>query len=156
MKRQSLLIDTNLLILLVVGSHSVDRVANHRRLEGFAAKDFHRLADILSAAQKLIVTPNILTETSNLLGSPKNPFDAPLFQMLSEIVRNAEVLEEIYIPSAEIAEMPQFPYLGLTDSGILSLKERNVVILTRDMRLASECWSIGLDVLPFELAGAQA
>ena len=156
MNSKKILLDTNLLLLLVVGSVRIDLIQHHRRLSGFFASDFRRLADILSVAEKVVVTPNILTETSNLLGSPKSPSDTHLFQKLSEIVRNAEVLEEIYIPSTEIAQMPQFPYLGLTDSGILSLKERNVVVLTRDMRLASECWSIGLDVLPFELAGAQA
>jgi hypothetical protein len=152
---RKILVDTNLLLLFVVGSTSREWIRRHKRLGAFDVRDYMILARILTAAEKLVVTPNILTETSNLLGSPKNPSDHALFRTLAEIVETADILEEVYVPSAEVAKTRQFQYLGLTDAGILSLKDQNAVILTRDERLASECMNMGLSVLPFDPVGVE-
>ncbi len=155
MTSRKILIDTNLLLLFVVGSVSPDRIGRHKRLSEFDAKDYVILARQLSAATKLIVTPNILTETSNLLGSPKNPDDRIFLQTLAEIIKNADIIEEVYVPSRTVAQMTQFQYMGLTDGGILSLKQQDAVVLTRDKRLASECMNVGLAVLPFDPVGVE-
>lgn len=153
MTERRILLDTNLLILLVAGSTSLARIARHKRLSDFVEGDFHQLISVLSKADKLVVTPNILTETSNLIGSPKNPSDAALFMTLANLVQNSD-LEEIYVPSIDVMQMPQFNYLGLTDAAVLALKEKKIVVLTRDARLVEACSRVGIDVLPFQLIGA--
>jgi hypothetical protein len=152
---RKILVDTNLLLLFVVGSTSQEWIGRHKRLGAFDVRDYVILARIVGAAEKIVVTPNILTETSNLLGSPKNPDDQALFGLLAQIVKSADILEEVYVPSARAAETRQFPYLGLTDAGILTLKEQNTVVLTLDQRLASECMNMGLSVLPFDPVGVE-
>ena len=59
-------LDTNLFVLLVVGSESRDLISKHRRLEHYSPEDYDILLDLLEGADQLFVTPNTLTETSNL------------------------------------------------------------------------------------------
>ena len=61
-------IDANLLVLLVVGSEDRGLIAGHRRLRGYTADDFDRLLGIIESVERVFVTPNTLTEASNLLG----------------------------------------------------------------------------------------
>jgi GntR family transcriptional regulator / MocR family aminotransferase len=65
MRRGSLILDTNLLLLLVVGLTDPRYVSAHKRLK-FQRQDFQRLQEWIDAATAVILTPNILTETSNL------------------------------------------------------------------------------------------
>ena len=66
-------LDTNLLVLLIVGSESRELIPKHRRLEHFTVDDFDILAEFLENADRLYVTPNTLTETSNLVGQHGEP-----------------------------------------------------------------------------------
>ena len=61
-------IDANLLLLLVVGSVSPDAIARHRRLRVFTRDDYDILINQIGQVERVLVTPNTLTETSNLLG----------------------------------------------------------------------------------------
>ena len=60
-------LDTNLLVLLVVGSESRELISKHRRLRDYYAEDYDILCEFLENAKTLYVTPNTLTETSNLV-----------------------------------------------------------------------------------------
>ena len=59
-------IDANLLLLLVVGSVSVDAISRHRRLRVFTQDDYGIRIDLIAQVDRVLVTPNTLTETSNL------------------------------------------------------------------------------------------
>ena len=64
-------IDANLLVLLVVGSAGRDYISKHRRLRRFSKEDYDLLLRLIRKAKgtrRVFVTPNTLTETSNLLG----------------------------------------------------------------------------------------
>ena len=66
-------LDTNLLVLLVVGSESRELISKHRRLEHYSAEDYDILVELLQNAENLFVTPNTLTETSNLVSQHGEP-----------------------------------------------------------------------------------
>ena len=66
-------IDANLLLLLVVGSVNRDAIARHRRLREFTRDDFGILLNLINQVERVLVTPNTLTETSNLLGLHGEP-----------------------------------------------------------------------------------
>lgn len=61
-------VDANLLTLLVVGSLEPELITKHRRLQGYFREDFDILVGLLENVDKTFVTPNTLTEASNLLG----------------------------------------------------------------------------------------
>ena len=65
-------LDANLFVLLVVGSVGRDLIAKHRRLRAYSAEDYEILIDLLDRVERVFVTPNTLTETSNLLAQHQN------------------------------------------------------------------------------------
>ncbi len=67
MARGGVFIDSSLLVLLVVGSAGRDLIAKRRRLREYTVEDYELLIDLLSPVDQVFVTPNTLTETSNLL-----------------------------------------------------------------------------------------
>ena len=73
MPRTGLFIDANLLLLLIVGSVGEDLIAKHRRLAGYTAEDYDVLLQQIQPTDQVFVTPNTLTETSNLLAQHGHP-----------------------------------------------------------------------------------
>ena len=71
-------IDANLLVLLIVGSVGDELIARHRRLQNFTAEDYRSLRNLLDRVDQVFVTPNTLTESSNLIAQHGEP-DVPAF-----------------------------------------------------------------------------
>ena len=65
--RKCLLIDTNLLLLLLVGKLNPSLIKTEKITDsqGFDEADFKQLRDFASQFQKLVTTPHILTKVSN-------------------------------------------------------------------------------------------
>lgn len=126
------LIDSNILLLLVVGRVSRELISKHRRLEGFSAEDYDILTDLLQNGRQVFVTPNILTETSNLLGQHREPERSRLFQELRSIILDSE---EVMVASATASGNRAFSRLGLTDATLLEAVSDEIPLLTVDHNL---------------------
>ena len=63
------LLDTNLLVLLVVGLESRRFIAQHKRLTAYSSEDFDLLIDLLGrfGPAGWATTPSVLAEASNLI-----------------------------------------------------------------------------------------
>ena len=85
MRVTGVFIDANLVVLFVVGSVDRRLVGTHRRARTFEPKDYGRLAEFISNAGQVFVTPNVLTEASNLL---ENPQDTRFLEKLRELIEN--------------------------------------------------------------------
>ena len=83
-------IDANLLLLLIVGSVGRDLIAKHRRLRRFTVEDFDRLINLLDRVEQVLVTPNTLTETSNLLAQHRDPERSRFFDRLQFIIQESK------------------------------------------------------------------
>ena len=83
MPQTGLFIDTNLFVLLVAGSEGRELIVKHRRLEGYSAKDYDILLDLIRPVGQVFVTPNTLTETSNLLAQHGEPERSRLLQSMA-------------------------------------------------------------------------
>ena len=125
MRTAEAFIDANLLVLLVVGSVDRDQVEKHRRTRRFTSADFDLLLNIIKPLT-VFVTPNILTEASNLLES-KN--DQRYLNMLKDVVQNSE---EIVVSSATAVQSRSFSRLGLTDAVLLDVVSKKRPLLTVD------------------------
>ena len=126
-------IDANLLLLLIVGSVERDLVAKHRRLrEKFTVEDFDRLNNLLDRVKQVFVTPNTLTETSNLLSQHRNPERSLFFDKLKCII---EVSKEVVVTSADASRNNAFKRLGLTDAALLEVATAETPLVTVDLEL---------------------
>lgn len=133
MKQIPILLDTNLLILFLVGSASRDYIAIHKKLTSFDCDDYDELLKIIRNASDVFVTPNTLTETSNLAGYIKEPAKSNIFKVFREMIKSSI---ELFIPSAVAAQTEEFIRLGLTDAAILNaLTNQELVVLTTDLDL---------------------
>ncbi|NNA50500.1 PIN domain-containing protein [Pseudomonas lactis] len=144
MKRR-VLIDTNLLMLLVVGYYDKDFVSEHKRTNKFTADDFDIL-EILIEGANIVLTPNVLTEASNLLWQCSEPHKSLIRSKLAQI---AHICDEQFIASSDVISCPEFMNLGLTDAGILELKKVSGLILTQDLDLHLAALARGLETENF-------
>ena len=103
----TIIVDANLLLLWIVGLASPNYIHKHRRLQAYTVDDFELLWNILSRARKIILTPNTLTETSNLAGYIAEPARTEIFYILFALIKAAET-EERFIESEAAAARPEF------------------------------------------------
>lgn len=71
-KQKGLLIDTNILLLYIVGAVDINLIRNFGRTANFAENDFYVVSKFVDYFDIKITTPHILTEVSNLFGNRKN------------------------------------------------------------------------------------
>lgn len=129
MRTAEAFIDANLLVLLVVGSVDRDQVGKHRRTRRFTSEDYDRLARTIEALKSVFVTPNVLTEASNLLESKS---DQRYLNMLKDVIQKSE---EIVVSSATAVRNRSFSRLGLTDAVLLDVVSKKRPLLTVDLDL---------------------
>lgn len=137
-------VDANLLVLLVVGATGRDLIPKHRRLRQFAEQDYDLLVNLIatatSAAQRddsveagaVLVTPNTLTEASNLLDQHQDPERRHFFHTLRILIeRNREVV----VKSVTASAMPVFSRLGLADAVLVETASAETPLVTVDLDL---------------------
>ena len=125
-------VDANLLILLVAGGVDPRIVAKHRRLNGFSTDDYDFLLVVLNEVSHIFVTPNTLTETSNLLRQHGEPERSLLMDRLAYLIEESD---EVVVASAQAATNPYFRQLGLTDAALLDSISPQTPLLTVDRDL---------------------
>ncbi len=135
-----ILIDSNLLVLLIVGRFDRNLILTHRRLSGYAPDDFEELRGIISGHEPIVVTPNTLTEAGNLLAQHGQPDRSRLLALLRRVIDQGE---EIVIASQTAARREEFERFGLTDSALLEAVSRGYLLLTADARLFAAALAIG-------------
>jgi predicted nucleic acid-binding protein len=144
----TIIVDANLLLLWIVGLASPDYIHRHKRLQAYTNEDFLILVNILSRARRIILTPNTLTETSNLAGYIAEPARTEIFYILFALIKAAET-EERFIESEAAAAWPEFVRLGLTDSALLQLAGDSHTLLTADVNLYLAALHRGLNAENF-------
>lgn len=132
MRASPILLDTNLLLLFVVGTASREYVRKHKKLTEFTQEDYDTLKGLISRSPLVLLTPNTLTETSNLAAYIGEPARSAIFQVLRAIIVESQ---EVYISSRTAAERSEFIRLGLTDASLVEASTDEVAILTTDLDL---------------------
>ena len=131
-KARQILIDTNLLVLFIVGITDPKLIELHKKTKNFEIEDFEMLNNFMGAYQKVLVTPHILTETSNLISYIQDPYKTSLMRTLKNFTLR---VEEKIEASSNVAEHQTFLRLGLADAGILSQLDQSVDMVTADLQL---------------------
>ncbi len=132
MARAGVFIDSNLLVLLVVGRVGRGLITKHRRLQEYTADDYDILVELLRPADQVFVTPNTLTEASNLLGQHANPERSRFFDTLQFFINESE---EVVVASVDASSNDVFEQLGLTDAALLQVITAETPLLTVDLDL---------------------
>lgn len=147
MARKAVLLDSNLLVLYVVGAASPDYIRRESRLSAYHAHGhaaFGALSEMIATASSLLVTPNILTEVSNLLGrrSGDREADTAVIDAFRHVIHGAK---ERVAPSTAAMRRDEFGRLGLADAATLHVLDRASILLTDDRPLWLAAWKAGYE-----------
>ena len=132
MRQKGLYIDANLLVLLIVGSAGRDLIAKHRRLRVFSKDDYQCLLNMIDQVAQVFVTPNTLTETSNLIAQHGEPERGRFFDKLRVLI---EKTKEVMVASTDASQIHEFRRLGLTDTALLVVVTAETPLITVDLEL---------------------
>lgn len=113
--RGAVVIDTNLMVLLIVGSASREYIPKHKHLSGYTVDDFDMLGLLLSEFSDIVLLPHIVSEVSSLSRQIDEPARTKIQSALRTLI---ETCAEIPVPSITGAgvrsllnsELPMRPY----------------------------------------------
>jgi predicted nucleic acid-binding protein len=127
-----LLVDTNLLVLFVVGAVNRDRIKTFKRTSQHTQEDYDLLLRIRAEYRTLYTVAHVLAEVSNL-----TDLTGPERQQARSILKEAILLlTEAEMPSARAAEDVLYPKLGLVDASIGAVaRAHKCTVLTDDLDL---------------------
>lgn len=153
MSGASLILDSSLLVLFVVGTTDRSLIERHKRLKAFSVEDFDLLCEVIALAPEVVVTPNTLTETSNLL----RQIDEPARSRIQDTFRRLILVTgEEYVASRSAVAANEFTRLGLTDVALLEVSQETRALLTTDLNLYLAALQRGFSAVNFNHLRLQA
>jgi len=142
----SVLIDTNLLLLLIVGLYNKDLISVHKRTKEFMPKDFDLLVKCIKGYKILWVTSHCLAEVSNLIRQTNKKQAKELMACFSSFIAKAR---ETHIQKEIIFKNVISARVGVTDTGIIIKSKRVSCVFTVDLDLYTEISKKGYKVYNF-------
>ena len=134
-----LLIDTNVLLLYLVGSFSTEFIERFKRTRsrGYTAEDFVLVANLARLFARVVTMPHILAELSNLSMQIESPHLTAHFRCVVGFLRAAReecVTKDTILLSPRLALLPK---IGITDLSIIEAAKRGkYLVLTDDLNAA--------------------
>jgi rRNA-processing protein FCF1 len=138
-----IIIDTNSLIVLIIGLIDENLISKHKRTSIYSKEDFYELLNLIGDFKNLLVLPNIWTEVDNLLNNFQGNQKRDYIFKIREIISNST---EKYLETKFGLESQYFERLGLTDSLILEFAKDCKFIITSDSKLSDYANANGISV----------
>lgn len=130
----AVIVDTNLLVLFLVGEIAPSKIGVHRRLKAFDLEDHARLAQEVRRFRDHVTHASVLTEASNLMGSGEQETAPGTSSCLAHYATTTA--REIRVDAAVLTRDPLFYKLGLADCAVAHVAGSSVTVLTEDYRLS--------------------
>lgn len=122
-------------------------VENFKRTREYTTADAKMLDNTLQGFKAIITTPQVLTETANLLDWFRDGKRELLFSYLSNFI---DRIDEKYLPSKQIIVSPAFVKLGLSDAALFDICHVDkCVLLTADLDLYGFAAGHGIEAINF-------
>lgn len=138
-----IVIDTNSLIVLIVGLIDTRLINKHKRTSIYDEQDYNDLLSVIEDFNRLVVLPNVWTEVDNLL---KRFTGEQKYSYVTNICKVMKDTSERFIESIKGAENNSFYDLGLTDTLLLELSKECDFLITSDSGLSDFAIANGIKV----------
>lgn len=138
-----IIIDTNALVVLLVGLIDTRLFRNHKRTSIYDEDDFTDLLRTIGSLNQIVTLPNIWTEVDNLLNNFSGNYK---YAYIQEITKTIKETTENYLASEIGTSSPHFQELGLTDSLILEFAKECKLLITSDSKLSDHAIAYGIPV----------
>jgi predicted nucleic acid-binding protein len=132
MNGAALLVDTNLLVLFIVGTVNRNRIETFKRTRQYTKSDYDLLCRVLGRFKRLYTVAHVMAEVSNLtdLADPERRRARLILKGTIALV------DEPLMPSQQAAGDPLYEPLGLVDAAIsAAARAHNCTVLTDDLDL---------------------
>ncbi|MCL2845005.1 MAG: hypothetical protein FWE23_06095 [Chitinivibrionia bacterium] len=130
---RKIVLDSNAFILYLAGLVNKNQIGNYARKSDWNSEDFHYLCEIINEEEcDIITTPNVLTETDNILNRISGDDKYKYLYLVKNIYLKS--IEE-YIKSEEASNEGFFDQLGLADSVVLKVAQRSDLLISADSEL---------------------
>ncbi len=138
-----ILIDTNALVVFLIGTIDVRLFKTHRRVSIYEEQDYYELLNVIGSLEKLMVLPNVWTEVDNLLNDFSGNYK---YQYIDHLASTIKSTSEKFTASIKATEMQEFFDLGLTDSLLLECGKKCKLLITSDSSLSDYAVANGISV----------
>lgn len=138
-KHKGILVDTNLILLYLVGSLDVYLIKNFSCTSMFTEDDFNRVSKFIDFFDIKIIVPHVLTEVSDFIDNRQN-----LQAVLKVFIENSR---EIFIESIELSIKDTFLKFGLADTSVTYTAKDNYLIFTDDRPLYGFLINSGIEAV---------
>ncbi len=138
-----ILIDTNALVVLLVGLIDTRLFKTHDKTSIYDEEDFQDLISVIGEIKKLVVLPNVWTEVDNLLNRFSGNYKFQYVDTISHTIRSTT---EKFLASKKAIESKSFYDLGLTDSLLLEYAKDCKLLITSDSKLSDYAIANGIAV----------
>ena len=139
------LVDTNLLVLLLVGAVNRQRIPKFKRTQGFSIEDFDLLVRLLEHFGTLTATPHLLSQASDLADLTGRE----LHQVRETFKLIVDQNDEVFDASRVLVADPIFQRFGLADAAVAKVSARGILVVTSDVQVHLALEHRGWDALNF-------
>lgn len=149
LKPKRLIVDTNLLLLLVIGAIEEGRhIKNSKRLNVYGINDYDNVLSLMAQYDEIYITPYIAAEVSNLIDLTGHARELA-FKFAQNLFQSK--FKNIEVDVVEDCKLQHFPLFGITDSSLINLAP-NYYILTNDDRLLPPLFESSMHtIIPYAL-----
>ncbi|WP_404396269.1 PIN domain-containing protein [Pseudoalteromonas phenolica] len=132
--KQGVLLDTNLLVMYLIGTYDKSLVPKFKRTSMYTVEDFEWLESYVSRFSKIIVTPQVMAETWNFVEKLGKEID----QFLDKVLPTLFLFDEEYISKETVLSANGFNYVGVTDMSVIQAGvSLSCLVITDDFRAYS-------------------
>ena len=145
------MVDTNLLLLLLVGNVDQRLIGIVGRTQDYRLADYQRLIQVLVQFERVVFLPQVLSEVGNLVlkNCPTENMKYDLLRAFERFVFSPGSLEA-RVMSQRVVSHVSFHKVGYTDAAILAAASGRYLVLTADGPLQGIAQLGQADVLPFQ------
>jgi hypothetical protein len=137
-RAHGVLVDANLMVLFLVGRAYRHRIAGHKRTSGYTIGDYELLEQFIGEFHRIVTTPHLLTEISNLIPELSGALKAWVSQVHEEWTQSVTIVQDTcFLP------------FGLTDAAISVAARQDFLVLTSDGALCAALQNHGRDAIHF-------
>ncbi len=137
------LIDTNALVVLLLGLMNPKLINQHKRTSIYEEEDFYDLVALVGNLEDLVVLPNVWSEFDNLLNNFNRGHKEKYVEQLTNTIR---ITTEKFLEAKTATLSYGFYDLGLTDTLLLEYSKECELLITSDSILSDYAIANGIKV----------
>jgi predicted nucleic acid-binding protein len=144
---RDVIIDSNIFILFLAGQINENKIEKYTRNSLYTKEDYYLLLNILTEYDKIITSPNILTEVDNILNRITGEDKYKYLVLVKSIYK--QTIEK-YIKTETVAQNWFFDSLGITDSSLLMMAKDCELLISGDSSLCDYAKSLNIKTFDFK------